>query len=361
MKKILVIEDEQAVRTSLLDLLEAEGFEVVGAENGLIGVGLAHKARPDLIICDIMMPQMDGYEVLAALHQNPLTATTPFIFLTAKADKSDLRGGMQQGADDYLTKPFSRLELLEAIAARLDKKARLNTQLQQKLEDLSHNLAKSLPQEFSAPLALIQNLSQTLRRTAIQDPQVDEIGAKIEEAAKDLSRLIQRFLLFIELQMMALNPQELKALHHNRTKSAKMIITELATQIAKQADRPNDLELGLQDASIQMSEVALKISVQELIEQAFRQSPLKTPVRITSLVKNKRFILYVSAIGQDIPIEYIANSGAYDLFEKKLTEQGSASLGFLIVKQLAELHGGILGFEQVVGRKTIVRIELPTG
>ena len=198
MKKILVIEDEQTVRASLLDLLEAEGYEVIAAENGLIGVGLARKERPDLIICDIMMPKMDGYEVLTALHQEPLLATIPFIFLTAKADKSELREGMVLGADDYLTKPFTRLELFAAITTRLDKQALLSTQIYQKLEALSHNLASSLPQEVSAPLALIHNLSQLLELGATQASQVSQIGAQIEEAAKDLSSFIQRFLLFID-------------------------------------------------------------------------------------------------------------------------------------------------------------------
>jgi diguanylate cyclase (GGDEF)-like protein len=125
MTKILVIEDEQPVRENILDLLDAEGFDAIGAENGRIGVQLALQSVPDLVICDVMMPEVDGYGVLNALRQDPITATIPFIFLTAKAAKADLRQGMNLGADDYLTKPFTIAELLGAIATRLQKQATL--------------------------------------------------------------------------------------------------------------------------------------------------------------------------------------------------------------------------------------------
>ncbi|HEY9873182.1 MAG TPA: EAL domain-containing protein [Candidatus Obscuribacterales bacterium] len=125
MTKILVIEDEQPVRENILELLDAEGFDAIGAENGRIGVQLALQSVPDLVICDVMMPEVDGYGVLNALRQDPTTATIPFIFLTAKAAKADLRQGMNLGADDYLTKPFTIAELLGAIATRLQKQATL--------------------------------------------------------------------------------------------------------------------------------------------------------------------------------------------------------------------------------------------
>ncbi len=121
MTKILVIEDDPPVRTNLLKLLEAEGFEVKGAENGEAGVSLAIEQVLDLILCDIMMPELDGHGVLEALRKNIATAAIPFIFLTAKAERSDWRQGMELGADDYLTKPFTRDELLGAIATRLKK------------------------------------------------------------------------------------------------------------------------------------------------------------------------------------------------------------------------------------------------
>lgn len=121
MTKILVIEDENSVRENILDLLEAENYETLAAANGKIGVDLAVSQVPDLILCDLMMPNIDGYEVLKTLNSQANTATIPFIFLTARTAKADLRKGMDLGADDYLTKPFTRFELLNAINSRLKK------------------------------------------------------------------------------------------------------------------------------------------------------------------------------------------------------------------------------------------------
>ncbi|MBR8836642.1 MAG: response regulator [Stigonema ocellatum SAG 48.90 = DSM 106950] len=123
MKKILVIEDEAQSREMFLECLEVEGFDAIGAENGFVGVRRAQEKLPDLVICDILMPELDGYGVLTTLRQNPLTAIIPFIFLTAKVTKTEQRQGMKLGADDYLTKPSTVEELLEAIAARLEKQA----------------------------------------------------------------------------------------------------------------------------------------------------------------------------------------------------------------------------------------------
>ncbi|MEH2376118.1 EAL domain-containing response regulator [Nostoc sp.] len=123
MPRILIIEDEEAVRENLLDMLEAEDFETLAAANGRIGLHLAITEVPDLILCDLMMPEIDGHGVLRALREDPSTATIPFIFLTAKSAKSDFRQAMDMGADDYITKPFTRAELLSAIMNRLERYA----------------------------------------------------------------------------------------------------------------------------------------------------------------------------------------------------------------------------------------------
>ena len=119
MKKILLIEDNPDVRENTSEILSLANYNVTVAENGKIGVELAQQDRPDLIICDIMMPELDGYGVLHILSKKPETANIPFIFLTAKTEKGDIRKGMNLGADDYLTKPFDDTELLNAIEIRL--------------------------------------------------------------------------------------------------------------------------------------------------------------------------------------------------------------------------------------------------
>lgn len=132
MKKILLIEDNPEVRENTCEILELAGYQVVTAPNGKMGVEQAQSEKPDLIICDIMMPELDGYGVLHILSKKDETAGIPFIFLTAKTEKTDIRKGMNLGADDYLTKPFDDTDLLNAIEARLRK-----TTMQQKLYDTS--------------------------------------------------------------------------------------------------------------------------------------------------------------------------------------------------------------------------------
>lgn len=123
MEKILVIEDETTTRNIFLECLDAEGFATFSAENGRIGLQQAQEQLPDLVICDILMPELDGYAVLTTLRQDPITALIPFIFLTAKATRAELRRGMELGADDYLTKPLTAEELLRAIVVLLEKQA----------------------------------------------------------------------------------------------------------------------------------------------------------------------------------------------------------------------------------------------
>lgn len=144
MNKILVIEDEEIVRSNIVEILESGEFEAIGAENGRRGVELAVKNLPSLIICDVTMPELDGYGVLKLLRQNSTTKTIPFIFLTARADKTDIRTGMNLGADDYLTKPFRRTELLTAVTARLAKHQAMTERYHDQLEVAQKELIHSL-------------------------------------------------------------------------------------------------------------------------------------------------------------------------------------------------------------------------
>ncbi|MGC9451804.1 MAG: LytR/AlgR family response regulator transcription factor [Oceanipulchritudo sp.] len=126
MSTILIMEDDESVRLPVVDLLEAEGFTVLTAEDGKKGIELARKEQPDLIISDIMMPEVDGYGVFETLQKDPHTAVIPFIFLTAKTDPSDIREGLGLGADDYITKPFEPEDLIDSINTRLEKYKRIS-------------------------------------------------------------------------------------------------------------------------------------------------------------------------------------------------------------------------------------------
>jgi CRP-like cAMP-binding protein/CheY-like chemotaxis protein len=142
-KQVLIIEDNNDIRENIVEILELADFHVYQANNGKTGIELAVKHKPDIILCDIMMPDLDGYGVLYMLNKNPETAAIPFIFLTAKAERIDLRKGMEMGADDYLTKPFDDIELLSAIESRLKKRDTQQNFYNNSLDKLNNLISKN--------------------------------------------------------------------------------------------------------------------------------------------------------------------------------------------------------------------------
>lgn len=142
-KKVLIIEDNNDIRENIVEILELAGYTVFAAANGKTGVEQANKNLPDIILCDIMMPELDGYGVLYMLNKNPELSAVPFIFLTAKAERVDLRKGMEMGADDYLTKPFDDMELLNAIESRLKKTEAQKNFFSKPLDQLSGLIGKT--------------------------------------------------------------------------------------------------------------------------------------------------------------------------------------------------------------------------
>ena len=162
MKRILVIEDQAPMRRNIALLLEMEGFQVFTAATGRIGLELARKERPDLVLCDVMMPELDGYGVIQALRAETDLATLPFIFLTARGDRADVRIGMNFGADDYLTKPVMREDLLAAVQARLARAQAVEDRVQTAASD-----ASGFKPDFSSPEPLRAGLKLTPREADV--------------------------------------------------------------------------------------------------------------------------------------------------------------------------------------------------
>src|SRR6476620_5016358 len=154
MNRILVIEDEPEMRRNLMAILRLERFQPLAAEDGQVGVELAKREKPDLVLCDVMMPKLDGYGVIAALRASSETVAIPFIFLTAKGEKPEIRAGMNLGADDYLTKPVAKADLLAAVRSRLERAA------QQTVPEFKPNFESAKPLEVT--LGLTPRVAETL-------------------------------------------------------------------------------------------------------------------------------------------------------------------------------------------------------
>ena len=360
MTRVLVIEDDEDIRGDILELLEGEGYPASGAQDGLAGVAAARAYLPDLILCDIMMPGLDGFGVLDELRQDPVTATIPFIFLTAKADKSDVRRGMELGADDYLTKPVAQAELLKAIETRLAKQAALDKKFQKKLQDLRENLTFALPHELRTPLTGILTGAEILRdHSAIEPSEVYELAEIIHRSATRLNRLVMNYLLYAELEIAMTDQEKVQALRQMRTDDAGAVIERVALQKAKATEREADLKLGLGAAAPRIAPRHLEKIIEELLDNAFKYSKAGTPVHVTSAPDLNGFALSVMDHGRGMTAAQIADIGAYAQFERKLHEQQGSGLGLAIARRLAEVYGGDLTLESTPGQQTIVRVTLP--
>jgi len=163
-KTIVLIEDNKDVRENTAEILELSNFKVIQANNGKTGVEIVTREKPDLIICDIMMPVLDGYGVIHLLNKNPETATIPFIFLTAKSDRIDFRKGMEMGADDYITKPFDDVELLNAVESRIRKRDLLKVQFPNNAEGITHFFNEARAHDELKNLSANKKIKQIKKR-----------------------------------------------------------------------------------------------------------------------------------------------------------------------------------------------------
>src|SRR5436190_23165497 len=181
MKKILIIDDEEWLREMVQLALSQKGYDVIEAGNGSIGVQVAQKELPDLILCDVNMEQMDGYGTLSSLRNHPATASIPFILMTGLADNEGMRHGMELGADDYLAKPFTIDALYGAVEARLKKPQAVREEAEKKLADRRDNTSLMLPHEPRTPLNGILPYGEILASDAGKLPaaQVAEMRHRI--------------------------------------------------------------------------------------------------------------------------------------------------------------------------------------
>ncbi len=362
MNTILVIEDEPQIRENIEEILILSEFEALTAPNGQIGLEIAKTKLPNLIICDIMMPELDGYGVLSALRQDEITTNIPVIFLTAKAERSDFRHGMVLGADDYLTKPFTPEELLNAITTRLEKQAAVERQSQAKLDELRINIAHSLPHELNTPLNGILGMSQLLmnNRDLIDESEEVEIAESIYTSANRLHKLTQRFLVYSNLELVI---RDQKKIRHIREKSdkclTKAIINDVSDKKAKELNREKDLKLELQESNVEIPEQKFIKVIEELIDNAFKFSLPGSEVRVISNFSDRKFNLYVIDHGKGMTNDKIERIGAFVQFDRKSYEQQGSGLGLTIVQHIVKLYGGELIIESIPEKRTIVSIYLP--
>jgi two-component system sensor histidine kinase/response regulator len=365
MNKIVVIEDEAALLKNIVDMLELSGFEVASADSGETGLELIWQNPPDLVICDITMPGIDGYEVLMKIRENPATVTTPFIFLTARADRPFMRHGMELGADDYLTKPFTLSELLSAIETRLDRHHSIVEASTKDLHQAKRTLIQLVSHELRTPLVSVTAVTDIISRqiSNLSTGQLHELLDTLDRGTQRLARLVEQIVLIVQIETGALSPELLQDYGQTFQLSDLLIASiDLARRFAyRQPDVSIRLDERDHSAMILCDMRALRHALAELISNALSFSPSQGEVSISVWQADE--IAWISIVdkGPGIPPERLTQAlEAFHQIDRETNEQQGIGLGLPLSKQIIEIHGGTFEINSVVDRGTQITIGLPT-
>jgi two-component system, sensor histidine kinase and response regulator len=364
MTKILVIEDEDRLRDNIAQILEFGDFEVDTASNGITGVELARNAIPDLIVCDIMMKQLDGFGVLQELRGDPSTANIPFIFVTAKADRDTMRQGMTLGADDYVTKPFTTSELLDAVQSRLQRHTSIRKEAEKQLEQTKQQLSRMVAHELRTPLVSINAVLDIITRQLdyLQPEQMQELLSTIGSGSKRLNRVVEQMVLLTQLETGVINQETLQQSGVPTPMWEIMLpTTNLARRIAQNnADVDLHVDEHNKDATVICHPTALKQALAEVIANAITFSPQGGAVKITQWEADGAVWISVEDHGQGIePAALEQAIQGFQQVNRQGQEQQGMGVGLMLAKRVIETHGGRLDIQSTVGRGTQVYVGLP--
>lgn len=337
MNKILIIEDDESLREQMCQVLRFEGFETIEAANGRLGVGAAINSVPDLVVCDIMMPELDGFGVLQALRDNPGTAMIPFIFLSALVASHDQRHGMEEGADDYITKPYKPEDLLGSVRRRLEKRKRQIEESRLRAEAVSLAVAAAVPEEILESLEHITTvLNLLVCKYAGYDPQVIATQVSVTKETDRLRRMMRRLNLYAQVPQLYANRFDLEKTGSVMTTST--VCERVARDICRSWKRDIDLISMVAPAELPMREEYLAVLVEELVDNACKFSLPGSAIEVKGSVQREFWLLTVSNIGEGMSADQIAQIGAFKQFWSGSRKPQGLGLGLALTQSIARLH-----------------------
>jgi len=360
MKTILVVEDEKDLRLNLQEMLEHEGFNILTAANGVEALELTASIEPDLILSDIKMPDMDGFEFLKVLQQKTETANIPFIFLTAKVDMQDLREGMVLGADDYITKPFKINELITAINTRLRKKENhLRT-----INDFKKMLSQKIPHELFTPLVGILGFSEIIESDvhSLTEDEIKSMAEKIKSSGHRLQRRIEKFTVYMDLSNM-LNAKAKNEVTYRISQNLceidpSYISLKLKT-IAASFNRSDNLFVNVDKAILCISDEYFERLMKELIENAAKFSEKDTAIEIFGREEIDYYNIEVIDYGMGMKETNIDHMDLFNQNGREFEVSEGLGIGLAIVKQILQLFEGKISIESKIDEFTKVNIKIP--
>lgn len=342
----------------MAELLTLKGYTVETASDGRDGIAQAMLHRPDLILCDVMMPHVDGYQVLEAIRLNRSLATVPFIFLTAKADRTDFRHGMNLGADDYLTKPFTSSDLLAAIESRLGQEQRRAAAIQAQVEKHWNQLTKVSAHEYNTPLTGIMGFAHLLMDydESFDKTQVQSMLGMIITSCWRLKRTLDNTQLTHEL--LRTTPAIATSVATGSSFVSAEVVKTILVDTASRYERVINERADVVDAHLHIGEKHLHKVLEELIDNALKFSPVTSSIRIKGRQTGGTYQLAITNQGRGMTPENVANIAPYTQFDRSIHEQQGTGVGLFIAKSLVELANGRLSISSQINGPTTVTVEL---
>ena len=355
MGKILLIDDNTSLLEEILDALKFEGYDVFGASNGIEGLRITKLKIPDLILCDILMPGLDGFEVYKQLKKDSSTSLIPFIFLTALAEQSEIRKGMELGADDYLVKPILLKDLLKVISTRLQKSVEINKQIQTQLGEFRERVLHVLPNELLAPLNGILGMASIIKNDAgsISRNEIIEMASRIESSSNNLYDLINNYLNYVLVSTKYDIDFEKKTIAN-----VHEIIAEVSIKVAEKYERVDDLMFKLENADLRIGYDDFVFLIKELVDNAFKFSQPKSKVVVVNSLNNGHMEIQITDQGIGFPVDHISDIGAFNQFNREAQEPAGVGLGLITSMLIVQRNKGSLQITNAaLGTK--VKLTLP--
>lgn len=361
---VLVVEDEPSVLEIITFLLEEDQLRVLQAHDGEAALSLLEEVRPDLIVSDIKMPGMDGFTLCKHVRANPTLSHIPFIFLTGRGDRADVRRGMRLGADDYLTKPFEPEELLSAVQVRLRRAAEAQAAITRAETDLQDATIRALTHEFRTPLSLIVGYTDLMEASG-QEMNEEDFQAVLQglhEGSRRLMNLVEDFLLLSRLRtgsvVRDLSQEPPAPLRPDQV--VRLVATQAQAQAADQGVSLV-VDCTTPDLTVTISNWHLCEIIRRLVDNAIRFSDSDGgQVKLTTHEEMGYWVLSVTDDG--IGIRQEALSSIFDAFyqvDRAQLEQQGTGVGLTIVRGLAEAHHGRIEVESTPGSGSTFSVWLP--
>ncbi|WP_461102659.1 hybrid sensor histidine kinase/response regulator [Spirosoma koreense] len=358
--QVLVIEDESSIRENVAELLTLEGFIVGTAHDGQEGINQAIQSQPDLILCDVMMPGMNGYQVLESIRAHRSLSHVPFIFLTARAEADDLRQGMVLGADDYLIKPFTSKDLLKSIETRLKKEQIRNNQVQAQLTEYLANLGRVTIHEHNTPLAGIMGSIGLLKgvHSTLDSAETKFMLDQMMTCCLRLKRTLDNERLTNQL----IHPHgsvDYDALSQGNSYVFDALVEQVKQTIEKEHEQPATILIATEMAHLRLPPHSLTKILEELIDNAIKFSDRGRDVCVSGLIRDECYQLTITNWGRAFKSSDVRRIAPYTQFDRKYYEQQGSGLGLFIVKTLIEMNQGHLQIDSTPEGLTKVTLQLP--